>query len=655
MCGITGFWRFGEGHGPALEADVRRMADALVHRGPDSAGVWTDPAAGLAFGHRRLAIVDLTPAGHQPMVSASGRFVIIYNGELYNTDELRKMFIPDVSLRGHSDTEVILEAAARHGIDRILPQMNGIFAIALWDRETRTLVLARDALGVKPLVWGFMNGTLLFGSEIFALRAAPEWRGAISTESIAGFLQFGYVPSPATLYQNIHKLAPGTFLEITEDRVLMHGTHWDAYAVARHGMAHRYAGSEAAMLDDLDALIRDAVDRQMVSDVPLGAFLSGGIDSSMVAAAMQAKSGSRKVKTFAIGFHEAAFNEAHYAKDVATALGTDHAELYLHDSQLRDLIPQIPSWYDEPFADSSQLPTYLVSQLARQHVTVALSGDGGDELFAGYGRYARALEAEGFAAPFPAPLRRFAAGAIRALHPERWTALPAWTRLKHRGHAALQLAKLLEQGFNLDIYFGMVGQWRHTSAIMADGGDRALPEIWTSPRLKAIAEPLEQMQYLDLLTYLPDDILIKADRASMAVSLELRVPLLDPRLIAFAWSLPPAWKLRGKDNKWALRQVLYRYVPEALVNRPKMGFGVPLGSWLRGPLRDWAEDLLDEKKMQAEGVLNPTLIRERWAQHTSGQIDWGFPLWTILMLQQWLRAQQTNAQESTPEKQRIRA
>ncbi len=660
MCGITGFWQpDGCSHDEGA-AVGRAMADALATRGPDDVGVWVDDTAGVALAHRRLSVLDLSPAGHQPMVSPSGRYVIAYNGEIYNHLELRaeldKIGAGETApfrWRGHADTETLLAAFDVWGIEATLKKAVGMFAFALWDRRTRTLTLARDRMGEKPLYYGWVKGALVFGSELKALRAFPGFDQAIDRGALALFLRHNYVPAPWSIYENIWKLPQASFVQFAchpdtaKPQAAGRGdvrTYWSLPTVAEQGQINPWAGSEQEAREELERLLRQSIRGQMLADVPLGAFLSGGIDSSTVVALMQAMS-DRPVKTFTVGFHEARYNEATHAKAVAQHLGTDHTELYVTPVEAQAVIPRLPHLYDEPFADSSQIPTFLVAQLARRHVTVALSGDGGDELFGGYNRYFWASRIWRWLGPTPHTLRKGLAYGLTRLSPSAWNKvfsavaflLPARLRYGNLGDKLHKLAGLLQAASAEDVYYFLVSQWKHPERLVFGSSEPAtvLTERQQWPRLKDFES---RMMYLDQRSYLPDDILVKVDRAAMGVSLETRVPLLDHRLVEFAWRVPPAMKIRAGQGKWLLRQVLYRYVPRDLVERPKMGFGVPIDAWLRGPLREWAEDLLAEDRLRREGYLDSSPIRKKWQEHLSGHRNWVYPLWTVLMFQAWLDA-----------------
>ncbi|PIW30999.1 MAG: asparagine synthase (glutamine-hydrolyzing) [Rhodospirillales bacterium CG15_BIG_FIL_POST_REV_8_21_14_020_66_15] len=640
MCGLTGFLD-PRGTVP-LDATARAMAATLAHRGPDADGVWADDAAGVALGHRRLSIIDLSPAGAQPMASACGRYVIAYNGEVYNAEDLRRELAAAghaPNYRGHSDTEVIVEACVRWGVRAAVDRLVGMFAFALWDKETRTLVLARDRLGIKPLYWGEAGGLFLFASELKALHAHPGFRAEVDPAALAAYMRHNYVPAPACIYKGVFKLEPGCLLVKRAGEAARIERYWDLRRVAREGQRSPRDLTDAEAVDEADRLIGDAVKRRMVSDVPLGAFLSGGIDSSTVAALMQAHS-DRPVRTFSIGFDVDGFDEAPHAAAVARHLGTDHTELYVDPGQALDVIPRLPEFYDEPFADSSQIPTYLVSALTRRHVTVALSGDGGDEVFAGYTRYAWGDLLRRRTGWLPRPLRRAAACGLHALSEEAWdrllAVLPASRLPSHPGQKVHKLADVLAQPDDMALYRRLITAWRDPSALVP--GAQETPTVaWDDGARDDVPAFMECMQMLDSLTYLPDDILTKVDRASMAVSLEARVPLLDHRVVEFAWSLPRRLRVRDGQGKWILRRVLDRYVPPALTERPKMGFGIPVDKWLRRPLRDWAEDLLSPQALTEGGLLNPAPVRHAWAEHLAGTRNRTTELWCVLMFQAWRR------------------
>ena len=645
MCGITGFWDTSRQFGSdRLQAYVENMSDTLQHRGPDDRGSWVDQGVGIALGHRRLSIVDLSPEGHQPMVSADGRYVIVFNGEIYNFLELRKQLVAlGHKFRGHSDTEVMLASFSQWGLDQAIKRFNGMFAFALWDRLERVLHLGRDRLGEKPLYYGFCGQTFLFASELKALKAHPAFCAEINRDALALFLRFSYVPAPYSIYQGIYKLPPGGVLTWNGvDSDLKPVSYWSVKEVAELGVAQPFTGSEKDAVTQLEDLLLDAVRLRMVADVPLGAFLSGGIDSSTVVALMQAQS-NQPVKTFAIGFYEDDYNEAQYAKAVAQHLGTDHTELYVTPEEALAVIPKLPVLYDEPFSDASQVPTFLVSQLARSHVTVSLSGDGGDELFAGYNRYFLSRNIWQKTGWMPLQLRYAAARGLTALTPQTWervitnvsTLLPAKFKQPALGHKLHKLAEVLAVPNPETMYAGIVSHWKESEAVVI-GSSEPLTAINDCQRWADLPDFTQHMMYLDSVTYLPDDILVKVDRASMSVNLEARIPFLDHRVVEFAWRIPLSMKIRGVQGKWLLRQVLQKYVPSYLIERPKMGFGIPIDSWLRGPLKDWAEALLDENRLRREGFFNPQPIRQKWAEYLSGDRNWQYYLWDVLMFQAWI-------------------
>jgi asparagine synthase (glutamine-hydrolysing) len=641
MCGVAGFL------GRKIDGSVdlaARMASALHQRGPDNSDVWVDDVSGIALAHSRLAILDLSPSGHQPMASATGRFTLTFNGEIYNHLEIRSR-ISDYAWRGHSDTESLLSAFERWGIEATLESISGMFAFALWDHEKRVLTLARDRMGEKPLYYGWQGNTFLFGSELKSLKVHPAFNAEINRDALTLLLRHNAIPSPHSIYKNIHKLPPGTFLQIQLGRKdAQPKAYWSTRAAVASGQRNPFVGNDREALYELERLLGQAVAGQMIADVPLGAFLSGGVDSSAVVALMQAQS-ARPVRTFTIGFHEAGYNEAEHARAVAAHLGTEHTELYVTAEQAMAVIPRLPQLYDEPFADSSQIPTFLVSELARRHVTVSLSGDGGDELFGGYNRYFWAVNIWKRIGWAPLPLRAALAGALTMLPPAAWNSafsglarfLPAGWRYANPGDKLHKLAEILAVRSPEEIYLGLVSHWKRPAEVVLGAHEPAT--ILTDPKQWADLPDFEsRMMYLDQMTYLPDDILTKVDRAAMGVSLETRVPMLDHRVVEFAWSLPLSMKIRHGQGKWLLRQLLYQYVPSRLIERPKMGFGIPVDVWLRGPLKDWAEGLLDENRLRREGYFHPGPIRQKWAEHLAGRRNWSYYLWDVLMFQAWLEA-----------------
>ena len=662
MCGIAGFLGGAWSSERQAAATLAKMNRSIRHRGPDHAATWIDGDSRVAFAFSRLAIVDLTPAGNQPMVSHSGRYVIIFNGEIYNHSKLRDRLQREGGAdnwRGHSDTETLLAGIEAWGVRGALEQSIGMFAFALWDKAERTLVLARDRLGEKPLYYG-RQGTghdapFLFGSELKALAEHPQFRRDIDRQALTLLLRYNYIPAPFSIYEGIAKLLPGTYLVLRPDAVdpEIH-VYWSGAEIATRGVADPLDASPEEATDQLETLLTDAVGQQMVAEVPLGAFLSGGVDSSAIVALMQ-KQSSRPVKTFSIGFHEEGYNEAEHAKAVARHLGTDHTELYVTSGEAQAVIPSLPTIYDEPFADSSQIPTHLVSRLAREHVTVSLSGDAGDELFGGYNRYSMTANLWGKLAAFPKPLRRAAASALTTISPAAWNRfgrtarglLPKAARVELLGDKIHKGAPLLGSGSASDLYGGMLSLWADPASVVIGATEPPSQATGHFPELKGLSS-VEQMMALDLLGYLPDDILAKVDRAAMAVSLETRVPYLDHRVVEFAWRLPFEHKIRGGETKWILRQLLYRHVPRELIERPKMGFGVPIGDWLRGPLRGWAEELLDPVRLAAEGYLRPGPIRAMWQAHLAGHANEQYRLWIVLMFQSWLEAQREAASPALP-------
>jgi asparagine synthase (glutamine-hydrolysing) len=651
MCGIAGFIDCSRTLGSAaLQDTVMRMANTLHHRGPDDEGCWVDAETGLALGFRRLSIIDLSPEGHQPMLSATGRYIVAFNGEIYNHADLRQELSDgrgDTAFRGHSDTEVMLAAIERWGMEQAVRRFVGMFAFAVWDRQERLLYLGRDRIGEKPLFYGWMAETFLFGSELKALRAHPAFRSEIDRDALASYTRYGYVPAPYAIYKSIHKLIPGTLLTLNPsgDKTLPSPrAYWSPTEIAEAGAADSSALDETAAADQLESLLRQAIRQQMVADVPLGAFLSGGIDSSTVVALMQAQS-TRPVKTFAIGFHEADYNEAVYAQAVARHLGTEHTELYVTPAEAMGVICKLPSLYDEPFGDSSQIPTFLVSQLARRKVTVSLSGDGGDELFAGYSRYTLIASLWNKIRWMPFPLRHATAGVLDQLASPRWdrtfNRLQALLPLKREryypfGRKARTFADLVA---TVESPEGVYHSWlakTHGSPVLG-----ATPRgVLSNGKLAVnLANSMQRLMFFDMISYLPDDILVKVDRASMGVSLESRAPFLDHRVVEFAWRVPVSMKVRHGQRKWLLRQVLYRYVPPELVERPKVGFSVPMEAWLRGPLSEWAESLINEVRLRKEGFFEVAPIRNKWEEHLAGDQNWQSSLWNVLMFQAWLETQ----------------
>jgi len=654
MCGLSGVIDASRRQsGDALRELALRMAQVLHHRGPDDVGSWVDAAAGVALSHRRLAILDLSPLGHQPMQSSCGRYVASFNGEIYNFRTLRaELERLGHRFRSHSDTEIMLSCFSQWGVESAIPKLNGMFAIAVWDRDERVLHLIRDRMGEKPLYYGWTGKTFLFASELKAFRRYPAFHATIDRDAVALLMRHGYVPAPYSIYTGVAKVLPGTVVTIAPDPGVAPRVraYWSVTAAAEKGSRDRFRGTAEEAIAELDGLLKDAVRLRMEADVPLGAFLSGGIDSSTIVALMQAQR-ARPVRTFSIGFHEGPYNEAPHAKAVAAHLGTDHTELYVTSGQAIEVIPQLATMYDEPFADSSQIPTYLVSALAKRHVTVALSGDGGDEIFCGYDRYFLTADLWNKIGVLPYPLRKLAARALRAPSPATWAFI--FRRLApvllerfqpiNTGHLPHRLAEMLTVDSLEALYLSVVSLWKRPTVVVPGASEP--PTVLTDAApWPPTSDPFERMMLRDMLSYLPDDILVKVDRASMAVSLEARVPFLDHRVVEWAWRLPLSMKMRHGRAKWILRQVLHRYVPPALVDRPKMGFGVPIDSWLRGPLREWAESLLDEKRVADDGIFDAALVREKWQAHVSGEGNWHYYLWPILMFQGWFEQERDAAQ-----------
>lgn len=641
MCGIVGYIDVSYQSGSKeLKLQILRMANEISHRGPDDTGVWVDEKEGVAFGHRRLSIRDLSPEGHQPMLSKSTRYVLIFNGEIYNFKELRaQLELQGSVFRGHSDTEVMLECIERWGIQKALERFVGMYAFVLWDSQERLLYLGRDRMGEKPLYYGWMGHTFFFGSELKALRAHMNFKPELNRDVLPLYLRYNCIPDPYSIYKGIYKLLPATLLVMNPhdpSKKISSQTYWSAKEIVESGEKNPFEASDAAAILALDGVLRKAVSHQMVADVPLGAFLSGGIDSTTIVSLMQAQS-QTSVKTFTIGFEEADYNEALHAKIVAQHLGTDHTELYVTSKQTRDIIPKLPFIYDEPFADSSQIPTFLVSQLARQHVTVSLSGDGGDELFGGYNRHYWVEKIWNRMNRFPNDIRKMGASSISAISPDTWNFVcNRVLNMKYPqiGDKLHKVSQLLLTNSPEDMYDRLASQWENPESVVLGATE------WSSNHREIgslnISNIAQKMMYLDMITYLPNDILVKVDRASMHTSLESRAPFLNHHVVEFACRLPLSMKIRDGQTKWLLRQVLHQYVPKEFVDRPKMGFSVPIDSWLRGPLREWAESLLNEERLQREGFFNPVFIRKKWGEHLSGKCNWQSQLWIILMFQAWI-------------------
>jgi asparagine synthase (glutamine-hydrolysing) len=638
MCGIVGAY----GPAGARQEWLEAGCALLHHRGPDDRGVWRDLAAGIGLGQTRLAIQDVSVAGRQPMASQCGRYHLVFNGEIYNHLQLRAV-LPARAWAGHSDTETLLACLALWGIARTLPATVGMFAFALFDSLERRLFLARDRFGEKPLYYGYAADTLVFASEPKAVRAATAFDATIDLEALGLYMRHGYVPAPHSIYATLRKISPGCWIEITPEQLATRTLpspvpYWSAIGTAAESAGNPLELGDLEAVDALERVLGDAVRGQMLADVPLGAFLSGGIDSSTIVALMQVHS-SRPVRTFSIGFEDSTYDESKHARAVAAHLGTDHTELKLHASDALALVPRIPRIYDEPFADASQLPTLLIAQLARRQVTVALSGDGGDELFGGYNRYFLGARAWSHLARLPRAVRCGIAQGLRAVSPAAWDRCAALLPSRYRpylaGDKVHKIAGVLAANDGEQFYARLVSQWWDESLVLGLKSQTAAPRLaehWPAGDLT------QRMMLSDTITYLPDDILVKVDRAAMAVSLETRVPMLDHRVFEFAWRLPMRMKMRNGQGKWLLRQLLHRHVPPRLVERPKMGFAVPLDAWLRGPLRDWAENLLAEPRLQGEGFLDAGIVRGRWQEHLAGRRNWQYQLWNVLMFEAWLEA-----------------
>ena len=650
MCGIFGFWNPSQSDHGAADI-LARMGSALVHRGPDSDGVWVDRDRGIALGHRRLAILDLSEQGAQPMISASGRYVLTFNGEIYNFSELRadiEKVNPDIQWRGSSDTEVLAAAIDLWGLERALINSVGMFALAVWDRMKCKLHLARDRIGEKPLYYGRVGSAFVFASQLDSMRAHPLWRGEINREALTGYLRYSYVPAPLSIFTGIWKLPPRSILTLNSDELATSPLpvpqhYWRLSDAVEIGRAQPFSGSAHDAEDELDRLLSRSVKGQMIADVPFGAFLSGGIDSSIVVAMMQAQN-TAKVRTFSIGFREQKYNEATYAAGVAAHLGTQHEEFYVTPNEAIAVIPELPRIYDEPFADSSQIPTFLVAKLARSSVTVALSGDGGDELFGGYNRYTWSKRISTLASIRPEWLKQALASSITGRNSVDRERLAYWiTKLVPRVLVPTlltdkleKLAQILETRSEESLYRALVSIWQDPEEIVVGGEESTnFRDSWSNAQ-RVTTSLMEKMMFVDTQTYLCDDILVKVDRAAMANSLESRVPMLDHRVLEFSWGLPQEMSRQSRQGKQILKNVLYRYVPRALIDRPKMGFGVPIGEWLRGPLRQWAEELLSERSLREDGYFVVKQVRKKWEEHLSGARNWQSQLWTVLMFQAWL-------------------
>ncbi len=647
MCGINGFFSKSLN---TYNNTITEMNMAISHRGPDTNGIWLDKNSGIVLGHQRLSIIDITSAGSQPMQSFSKRYVLTFNGEIYNHLEIRnelKINNSKIIWRGNSDTETLIEAIDFWGIEITLKKIDGMFAFGLWDKKTHSLILARDRIGEKPLYYGWQgegnNKVFLFGSELKALKVHPEFKGEINTDTIPLQLRYNCIPAPYSIYKNIYKLQPGHYLDLKEydlKKGLIPNTknYWSLHNTVIYGKNNQLKLSDLDFQIDLERQLKLSVKKQMMSDVPLGAFLSGGIDSSLVVALMQSES-NKKIKTFTIGFSENDYDEAIYAKKIANHLGTNHTELYVSSKNALDIIPQLPTIYDEPFSDSSQIPTIILSRLAKKHVKVALSGDAGDELFCGYNRYLISKKFSNILNLMPLNLRKILASAIKVIPPQNWLRyskfLPKNNQYNNFGDKLHKGADVLGVRTQFDLYYKLRSHWHNPSEIIKNCYEPTTLLNKFKSELKNL-DSQNQMMFLDMLTYLPDDILVKLDRAAMSSSLETRVPFLDHKLIEYSWQIPHSLKFRNRQGKWILRKILNKYVPKNYFDRPKMGFGVPIDNWLRGPLRDWAENLLNEKRLKQEGYFSEKIIRDKWIEHQSGKKNWQYQLWDVLMFQSWL-------------------
>ncbi len=654
MCGITGI--FGNLRKEEFDSSIHEMSATLNHRGPDDAGTWINEENGVAFGHQRLSIIDLSSAGHQPMVSPCGRFTTVFNGEIYNHLQLRDKLNTSAnkqSWKGHSDTETLVTAFSQWGIEKTLQQLVGMFAIAVWDFKEKRLFLIRDRFGEKPLYYGWSNGVFLFGSELKALQKYKRFSNQIDRGALSLYMKYMYVPTPYSIFRDIYKLEPGCILQIDKgtkpptlplfapfrDQGINIAQWYSISNMAQAGQKNLITDQNDAV-DLIEKTLLESVRSQLISDVPLGAFLSGGIDSSVITALMQ-KVCKDPVKTFTIGFEESSFNEAIYAKEVSRHLGTEHHELYVTSSDAFKVIPHLPTLYDEPFADSSQIPTYLVSKLARESVTVSLSGDAGDELFGGYSRYLWGSRVWNKVRWMPLIVRQTLGVAINKISVNTWdsigNSLPNSSRVSLMGDKAHRMAHRLKNVKSLDdVYHSLVTEGYKEDGLVVNDKAALITKLDNNDIVSGIVDSEHRMMLLDSLTYLPDDILTKVDRAAMGVSLETRIPFLDYRVAELAWRLPLDTKINNGETKWPIRQVLYKYVPKVLIERTKAGFAIPVGQWIRGPLREWAADLLNEERIRREGYFNPELVQQLWQQHLSGKYDWTPRLWAILMFQAWL-------------------
>ncbi len=643
MCGFCGVWNTND---KKVNQDyLSLMSEKLTHRGPDGHGVWIDEQVPFALAHRRLSILDLSSAGHQPMLSSCKRYILVYNGEIYNHLNLRKKIEERFGSQkwiGNSDTETLITSIMYYGIEKSLKNISGMFSIALWDIKKKELILARDRIGEKPLYYGYNNNIFFFGSELKSLLANPEFKAQINRDSVALQLRNAYIPAPYSIFKNIYKLLPGYYIKITQqdlknNKLQDSQSYWTYINDAAKQEKNVSSLNIEIEQDKLEKILLNTVKNQMISDVPLGAFLSGGIDSSTIVALMQSAS-FKPIKTFTIGFNEDQLNEAKYAKAIANHLGTDHTELYVSSSDIINTIDQLPVIYDEPFSDSSQIPTILVSNLAKKNVSVSLSGDGGDELFSGYNRYKISEKFWNVLSKIPHPIRQIISGGIQSVPPKYWNTFSNLTTLGKKynnfGDKMHKGSKVLESKNLYEVYYKLISNWENPTAVVLNSNE---PNTLLTTLKSKLTEfnNQEKMMILDSLTYLPDDILVKVDRAGMSTSLETRMPFLDHELIEYVWKLPHSFKNRNGQGKWILRKILNKYVPKQLTNRSKMGFAIPIDIWLRGPLREWAENLLNERKIKQEGYLNANLVSNKWYEHLSGKRNWSGLLWNVLMFQSW--------------------
>ena len=653
MCGIAGFVDLSQSLSQeTLTTIASCMVTAIQYRGPDYQGVWVDEKQGIALAHQRLAIVDCSTQGSQPMYSFNRRYVMIYNGEIYNFKTVKQALIQSgEQFRGHSDTEVLVNAFSTWGIDKTLKKINGMFSAVLLDRKANQIYLIRDRLGQKPLYYGKQGDYFFFASELKALLQHPNFQANICRDAVASYTRLNYVPAPLSIYRDIFKVLPGHYLRLDlESKQLSNAVcYWDHRAIAERSQKNLFIGTEQEAINQLAALLKNAVELRMIADVPLGAFLSGGIDSSLIVSLMQSQA-SKPIKTFTIGFQETHFNEANEAKLVANHLATEHTELYVSPNEAREVIPHLPSIYDEPFSDVSQIPTYLVSQLARRDVTVVLSGDGGDEFFSGYNRH--------FWVPLlwrrfgylPSILKKPILKLFERFPPSFYNRLPGIGQ-KNAGDKIYKLLAMLAHSSPVEMYMDLISSWKHPENVMLNGLDNTVAAYQSFFDTSSL-DLMHKMMFLDASHYLADDILVKVDRASMAVSLEARAPLLDHRVVEFAWQLPLTHKATTRSGKQILKKILANYIPSSLIDRPKMGFGVPIGDWLRGPLKEWAFDLLNATTLKQQGFFNPATIEKKWREHQSGQRNWQYCLWNILMFQSWLEKHNAPQQRAATVRER---